>query len=158
MNPAADPLRPSHPASPYPKGDDGESIARRIQRGIVFRQKDGGEGTGGCYTSFLRGVLLSHNLILLLCTVGLASGFLASFLMTYHRQTGYAVLSCLALGLVPTLVNVYSVVVRLELEKMPLNSVYVLGFLTGYLMGNKTTYFYALFYLTFVEHSIPHHN
>lgn len=61
--------------------------------------------------------------------------------MSYHRRTGYAVLSCLVLGLVPTLINMLAVLRRFEPHRMPLNSVFVLGFLTGYLMGNKSTYF-----------------
>jgi len=90
-----------------------------------------------------RRAFLCRNLILVLCTSGIAIGWLQSYLLSYHRQTGMAVLSSIIIGLVPTFLNMVRAASQygLNFVRMPLHSMFVLGYTTGYLMGTQQNFY-----------------
>ena len=88
-------------------------------------------------------MVFPQNMLLALTAAGIATGFLEGFLMVHHFRTGVAIMVCLLLGLLPTFLNVANVLKQGgDLNKLPLNVLFMLGFFAGHFMGYKNGSFW----------------
>ncbi len=93
---------------------------------------------GAAAANALPFMAVERNLILILTSLGVVTGFGIAYMLKFDSQTGFALLTCVSLGLLPTLFNMHSALTALDFGRLPLNSVFVLGCCTGYLMANRT--------------------